>query len=103
MLTGDMIDWFLEHYAPDADDWRASPLLASSHAGLGPTHIVLAGFDPLRDEGRAYAQRLRAADVPVTVAFHPGLVHGFLHLTGAVDAARIALVEASHVLHEALG
>ncbi|MFT4626041.1 MAG: acetyl esterase [Myxococcota bacterium] len=102
MLTAPMIDWFLEQYAPDPDDPRASPLLAPDLSGLAPAHVVLAGFDPLRDEGRAFASRLAAAGTPVTTTLHPGLVHGFLHTTGLVHAARDAVDAMAAALRDAL-
>lgn len=67
------------------------PSVASDLVGTPPTHVVLAGHDPLHDEGAAYATRLRAAGVPVTVSDHPTLCHGFLRMTGASGAARDAL------------
>ena len=98
LLTGTTIDWFLAQYAPDADDPRASPLRADDLSGLAPAHVVLAGFDPLRDEGRAYARRLEQAGTPVTVDLRPGLVHAFLHLTAVVDEARAAVADMGRVL-----
>jgi acetyl esterase len=70
-----------------------SPLRAADLSWLPPAHLVVAGHDPLHDEGIAYAESLHAAGVPVTVADHPSLVHGFFRLTGAVAAARTALSE----------
>ena len=64
MLTRDSMRWFIAHYLAskdDAHDWRVSPLRAPSLAGLPPALIITAGFDPLRDEGEAYAGRLRDA------------------------------------------
>lgn len=90
LLTADDVRWFRAHYVPsDADrrDVRASPLLAADLRGLAPAVIVTAGFDVLRDEGRAYARRLREAGVPVDERCEGDLVHGFLNLAGAIDAA----------------
>ena len=85
--------WFWDHYLPDVarrDLPTASPLRADL-AGLPPAHVVVAGHDPLRDEGVAYAERLRAAGVDATLAEYPSLVHGFFRFTRAVPAARAAV------------
>ncbi|MEU7165618.1 alpha/beta hydrolase [Streptomyces morookaense] len=73
-----------------ADGAPASPLRADSHEGLPPAVIGCAEFDPLRDEGLAYADALLAADVVVDKHVFPGLVHGFLHLAGRSQAAEAA-------------
>ncbi|MFV0295210.1 MAG: alpha/beta hydrolase [Hyphomicrobiaceae bacterium] len=81
LLTDDTMRWFIDLYIPDEKqrkDWRASPLLASSHKDLPPALVVLAGFDPLCAEGEAYAQVLEKAGVPVTITRYPGQLHGFL-------------------------
>lgn len=91
LLEKDTIAWFINHYLPDPSehaDPRASPLLAESVAGLAPTLMVTAGFDPLRDEGRAYADRLQEAGVPVEYHCATGLPHGFWSMGGAIDDAR---------------
>ncbi|MBE1536992.1 alpha/beta hydrolase [Actinomadura algeriensis] len=88
--------WFWDHYAPDRarrDHPTLAPLRAADLSGLPPAHVVVAGHDPLHDEGVAYAERLRASGVETTLRDHPHLVHGFLRLTGAVPAARAALAE----------
>jgi len=88
--------WFWDHYVPEPaarDDPSVSPLRAVSLAGLPPAHVVLAGHDPLHDEGAAYAERLHEAGVEVSTRDHPGLGHGFFRLTGAVAAARAAMRE----------
>ncbi|OAL33235.1 hypothetical protein AYO20_07552 [Fonsecaea nubica] len=70
--------WFWEQYMPEVvPDVYASPLLSKSHAGLPPALIQVAGLDPLRDEGLAYAEALEHAGVPVTLKVYPGLPHGF--------------------------
>lgn len=94
LLTLPLIRWFRDHYAPDPGTHRAgSPRFWPDVAGAAPALIVAAGFDPLRDEGRAWAARLTAAGVPVDYRCHDSLVHGFLTLTGAVDAAREAVLD----------
>ena len=79
----------------DAADPRLSPGLAARLDGLAPALVVTAGFDVLRDEGEAYALALAEAGVPVRLFREPGLPHGFLHLTDAVPAARLATVGAA--------
>ncbi|MFC3687762.1 alpha/beta hydrolase [Aquipuribacter hungaricus] len=80
------VDRFLELYTDgtgvDVEDPRLSPLLAASHAGLPPTTVLTAEHDPLRDDGRLYAERLAAAGVRVRLTDYPGAVHGFLSLAG---------------------
>ena len=72
--------WFRGHYLRDEsdfDDVRASPLLAEDLSGLPPAVVVTAGFDPLRDEGDAYAAKLRDAGVTVVHRCYDDMVHGF--------------------------
>lgn len=105
ILTRAGMEWFWNHYLADAqarEDWRASPLRAADHAGLPPTLIQTAEYDPLRDEGEAYAARLSAAGVPTLLQRRPGLVHGYGALAAAVPAAATALAEAAEALRAAL-
>jgi acetyl esterase len=92
-LTLPLIQWFRHHYLAGADRREASPLFLPSLAGGSPALVVTAGFDCLRDEGAAYAERLRAAGVRVDYRCHTSLIHGFLTMTGAVHAARDAVLE----------
>ena len=97
VLTAAQMRWFRGHYlVRDSDglDPRASPLLAEDLSGLPPTYVAVAGHDPLRDEGLAYAARVRDAGVPVTLAFHPHQAHGFGDFTATVPSAKAALHEA---------
>ncbi|TQN40992.1 acetyl esterase [Blastococcus colisei] len=90
LLTRGSLDWFWDHYLPDpaaTRDPRAAPLLAENLAGLPGTTIVVPEFDPLRDEGLAYADRLRAALVDVEVDRVPGALHGFWWMAGALSQA----------------
>jgi acetyl esterase len=105
LLTRDAMDYFRSAYLPDeADwgDWRASPLLAPSHAGLPPALIVTAGYDPLVDEGREYAEKLRAAGVKVEYREYSDMVHGFILFGGVLDTANTAVAECSTALRTAL-
>ena len=100
-LTERNMDWYRTHYLPDeqaGDDPRASPLLADDLSGLPRTYLAIAGFDPLRDEGLAYARRLEDAGVDVQVAFHQGLIHGFANATGVGRTSAAAMREAAEVL-----
>jgi acetyl esterase len=90
MLTRDSMRWFIAHYLgrkEDANDWRASPLRAPSLAGLPPALVITAGFDPLRDEGAAYATRLREAGVTVDYVSFGGMIHGFVGMGRVLDTA----------------
>ncbi len=105
-LTERQMDWYRDHYlarADDAYDPRVSPLLAKDLAGLPPAYVATAGFDPLRDEGEAYAARLREAGVAVTLRRHPGLIHGFCNVTALSRSARAAMSEAAASLRAGLG
>jgi acetyl esterase len=101
LLTRDAILWFRANYlrdAADEADWRASPLKAADLSRLPPAYVITAGFDPLVDEGRAYADRLQAAGVPVTYECFEGMVHGFVTMGGAIAAAHHALARCAQGL-----
>ncbi len=96
-LTRASIDWFTRQYSgppgPHLRDPRHGPLHAESHAGLAPALVVTAGFDPLRDEGMAYADALLAAGtITVPRCFH-SLIHGFFNMVGVSPACRDAVIE----------
>ncbi len=100
-LTSAMIDWFLASYLTEPElhlDARCSPFLASELGGLPPAHVATAGFDPLRDEGEAYAGALRAAGVPVTSRCYEDQIHGFVSMAGVIDAAAHAVADLGDVL-----
>lgn len=97
--------WFYEHYLPgDADraDPRVSPLKCFDASGLPPAYVMLAGFDPLHDEGLAYAQKLRAAGVSVAVEDYPDMVHDFVFMQGVLPQAQSAIKAAAAALKTAL-
>jgi acetyl esterase/lipase len=99
------MDWMLQHYCAtdaDLDDPRLSPLRASHFAGLPPAHIHTAEFDPLRDEGEAYARVLLQAGVPARHTCHAGMIHHFYAMAGAIPPARVALKTAASAMREAL-
>ena len=100
----DMI-WFWDHYAPDPGtrvNPYASPLRASSLSGLPPVYLVTAELDPLREEGFAYADRLRAARVPVDHRHFGSQIHGFFTFTGMLDDADKAVAEAGSAIRAAV-
>jgi acetyl esterase len=79
---------FWRHYLRNRQDAYAAPLLAGDRSGLPPAFIVVAQFDVLRDEGLAYAERLREAGVAVETLVHPGMVHGFFWMARVLDEGR---------------
>jgi len=90
-LSRAVMEWFAGHYLEDTrhgEDWRVSPLRAKSLAGLAPAVVCTAWFDPLRDEGRAYAEALAAADVTTKYHHGAGLIHGYFGLGEASETAR---------------
>ena len=104
LLTRDAIQYFRRAYLPnekDWADWRASPLLAKSHAKLPPALVITAGYDPLLDEGRAYADKLRSAGVQVAYREFADMVHGFILFGGVIDTANAAVAECCAALRAA--
>jgi acetyl esterase len=100
-LTKDLMDWFWKAYVPadtDLADLRLSPLLAKDFKGLPPAFVLTAGYDPLRDEGRAYADRLIDAGIKATYVNYPGTIHGFFSLTRFLSQGLKANDEAAAVL-----
>jgi len=94
LLTTETMAYFRAHYLPDAAcwlDWRASPLLHPDHADLPPALILTAGFDPLRDEGREYADRLSEAGTAAQYVCFERQIHGFVTMTRLIDEASTAV------------
>jgi acetyl esterase len=104
LLDADVIQWFFDLYVrneTDRDDWRFAPLQAASVAGVAPAWIALAEYDPLVDEGLAYAQRLREAGVAVECTVFEGMIHAFFQHGGFVPAVRRAHAAAGVALRTA--
>jgi acetyl esterase len=94
MYTSVISTWFKDHYLPpgiDRSDPRVSPLLFDDLSEQPPAHVLVAGFDILRDEIQAYIERLKQADVPLTVQLETSLPHGFTALAGASPTVRAAI------------
>jgi len=104
LLTKHTIQYFMDHYLPrreDRADWRASPLLAKNVAGLPAAFILTAGFDPLIDEGREYAERLAKEGNEIAYREYPDMIHGFITFGGVVDTANDAVAECCAKLRNA--
>jgi acetyl esterase len=105
LLTRRDMAYYEDRYLPpgtDRSDPRVAVLQAEDLSGLPPAYVVVAGFDPLRDEGVAYAERLREAGVTVALREHTGLVHTFINLTAICPSARAAMLEACGALRMGL-
>jgi acetyl esterase len=100
------VAWYWSHYLVRPQDGHnplVSPLLAEDLSGLPPALVITAEYDPLRDEGEAYARRLRAAGVPVLASRYPGMVHGFFAMAGVLDGGRRARAEVAGYLRDHCG
>lgn len=106
VLTARDIDVFLRYYLGDLDPSDAPETLApgnaDDHSGLPPAFVATAQYDPIRDDGIRYADKLRAAGVPVTARNYPDMVHGFVGFAPAVPAAAAAVEEALDALAQGL-
>ena len=106
LLTKKSMIYFRGHYLPCEQDWldpRASPLLAKRLAGLPPAYVMTAGFDPLLDEGRAYAEKLKKDGVPTEYREYSDMVHGFVTMGRVLDTANSALADCARALRAAWG
>ena len=104
VLTRDHMHWFCDHYLGEEGpltDPKASPLLAASHEDLPPALIVTAEYDPLRDEGKAYADKLSAAGVTAKHSLYDGMIHVFFQLSPILDGGRAAVEESVAALRSA--
>ncbi len=104
-LTRAMMVWYWDQYLASPEDGRsplASPLRAPDLSGLPPSLVITAGYDVLRDEGEAYAARLKEAGVPVEHRRYDGMIHGVLQMADAFAQGRAAILEAGRALREAM-
>lgn len=104
-VVGDTMVWFRDHYLASPQqraDWRASPLRAEDVTGLPPAFVLTAGYDPLMDEGRAYAGKLREAGVAVTEKHYAGQLHGFLTMGARFPTTEAAIAEIASFMREEL-
>lgn len=104
VLTKDNILFYRSHYIdqPDYSDFRASPILAQNFANLAPAFVVTAGFDPLIDEGYAYAEKLIEAGNTVEYKCYPDMIHGFVRMGGIMKTANLAVLEISEKIKKHL-
>ena len=106
LLTTDSMKYFHDHYLPDAArdlDWRASPLLHADLSKLPPALVLTAGYDPLRDEGMQYAERLTDAGSQATYVCFDRQIHGFITMGRVLDEANSAVALCAAELRRALG
>jgi len=104
-LTKARMDWFDGHYTGGKAvvDERLNPLNHDVPKGLAPAYVITAGFDPLRDEGREYAEKLKAAGVPTTYIDYADQIHGFFNMPAVSGAARKAITDAAAAVAKAFG
>ncbi len=100
LLDAATIDWFFDHYIEHAHrpDWRFAPLNHDDLEGVAPACVILAECDPLVDEGLAYADRLRAAGVPVSLELYRGLTHDFVKMGRVLKEAAAAQQAAAEAM-----
>ncbi|WP_180960360.1 alpha/beta hydrolase [Neobacillus cucumis] len=103
LLTKDSMIWFWNHYLRNEEDGKnpyASPLQANDLSGLPPALVLTGEFDPLRDEGEAYAERLKDAGVQVEATRYDGMIHGYFWMPGALDQGKKAIEQAANALKQ---
>lgn len=96
LLLRDDMEWFLDHYVPDVESRSnpyVSPLRAEDLSGVAPAYLALGGYDPLFDEGMAFAEKLDAAGVRVTNRIYEDLIHGFMTMPKAIPSTQRAIDE----------
>lgn len=106
LLTLDSMNWFGEQYLnneAERMDWRVSPMLAQNHAGLPQAMVITAGFDPLRDEGTAYAEKLRHSGVSTDLLHYPTTIHTMFQLGAVIPAGAEAVSAAAKMLNDTIG
>lgn len=104
LLTREFMRWFWKHYLPEpeaGDDPYASPLRTENLTGLPPATVLTAEYDPLRDEGEAYAGRLIAAGVPTQLTRYSGMIHGFFTMPNLFEQTTAALEQCGEALRRA--
>jgi acetyl esterase len=103
LLDAEGIAWFFDHYIAHEDrtDWRFAPLNADEVEGVAPACVILAECDPLVDEGVAYADKLRAAGVPVDLELYRGVTHDFIKMARSLPEAGMAMDAAAAALKKA--
>jgi acetyl esterase len=104
VLEAEHIDYFFDQYIPDRkerEDWRFAPLMADDVDGVAPAWFGLAECDPLVDEGLKYADKLRAAGVPVDLDIYRGVTHEFIKMGRAIPEALTCHLDAAHALKQA--
>jgi len=103
-LTRNALTWIQAMYLNSDEerlDWRASPIKAVNLAGVATAFVQTAGFDPLKDEGAAYAARLKKAGVVTRLVDYPGMIHGFIRAIGLIDVAQMAIDDGVAALKDA--
>ena len=105
-LTRESMDWFTDCYLSNRAtglEPTASPMNATDVRGLPPAMILTAEYDPLRDQGEAYARKLQSAGVAVELKRYDGMIHAFFSFSGVIETAKVALADGAAALRRALG